>query len=168
MSGLSEARQVLSRSKRFDRTLNTWEDTGNVNEARHSACGAAMNGHVYIAGGMTQLGSQVLPSCEMYSHLSNEWQLIDSLNNPRYNASVVRLEGKLYGLGGKGSSRGQFQFSRVLTIEEFDSERRAWTVESVVPVDSFETSEENKNKREYKACFASFSKRVIADLLILN
>ena len=58
--------------------------------------------------------------------------------------------------------------SRVLTIEELDSEGRAWTVKSVVPADNFETSEENKNKREYKACFASFSKRVIADLQPLN
>ena len=164
-----EFSQCLSRSTRFDPTHNTWEDIANINEARHSACGAAMNGKVYIAGGMTNRGNQVLSSCEMYNPLSNEWQLIACLNSPRCTASMVSLEGKLYVLGGKRGLWGASSHpSRVLTIEELDSESRAWTVKSVVPADNFETSEENKNKREYKACFASFSKRVIADLQPLN
>ena len=164
-----EFSQCLSRCTRFDPTRNTWEDIANINEARHSACGAAMNGQVYIAGGMTNSGHDSVSSCEMYSPMSNEWQLIGCLKKARYNASMVCLEGKLYVLGGKGSSWVfSSQPSRVLTIEELDSESRAWTVKSVVPVDNFETSEENKNKREYKACFASFSKRVIADLQPLN
>ena len=58
--------------------------------------------------------------------------------------------------------------SRVLTIEELDSESRAWTVKSLVPVDKFETPEEIKNTREYQGCFVSFSKRVIDDLQPLN
>ena len=154
IGGLSEARQVLSRSKRFHPTHNTWEDNGKINEARHSAFGAAMNGHVYIAGGMTNCGNQGLSSCEMYSALSNEWQLIACLNSPRCNASMVCLEGKLYVLGGRCSSSNPIiHISRVLTIEELDSESRAWTVKSVVPVDKFETLEETKNKREYKAFF---------------
>ena len=37
---------------------------------------------MYIAGGMTNRGNQVLSSCEMYSALSNEWQLIACLNSP--------------------------------------------------------------------------------------
>ena len=140
IGGLSEARQVLSRSKRFHPTHNTWEDNGKVNEARHSAFGAAMNGHVYIAGGMTNRGNQGLSSCEMYSALSNEWQLIACLNSPRCNASMVCLEGKLYVLGGRCSSRNPIiHISRVLTIEELDSESRGWTVKSVVLVDKFET-----------------------------
>ena len=108
----------------------------------------------------------------MYSPLSNEWQVIGCLKNARYNASMVCLEGKLYVLGGKGlvetCRMGFSQISRALTIEELDSESRAWTVKSVVPVDNFETPEENENKREYKACFTSFSKRVIDDLQPLN
>ncbi|XP_044178438.1 kelch-like protein diablo [Acropora millepora] len=160
----------LSRSTRFDPTHNTWKDIANINEPRHSACGAAMNGQVYIAGGTKSNENQVLSSCEMYSPLSNEWQVIGCLKKARFNASMVCLEGKLYVFGGKGGSRGQLYnyFSRVLTIEELDSESRAWTVKSVVPVDNFETPEENKNKREYKACFANFSKRVIDGLRPLN
>ena len=171
IGGSDELGQDLSRTTRFDPTHNTWEDTGNINEARQSACGAAMNGQVYIAGGMARsfYSSEALSSCEMYSPLSNVWQVISCLKKARYDASMVCLMGKLYVLGGKGSSRGAlFEVSRVLTIEELDSESREWTVKSVVPVDNFETSEENKNKREYKACFASFSKRVIADIQPLN
>ena len=167
IGGLSEQGQLLSRSTRFDPTHNTWENIAKINEARQSAFGAAMNGQLYIAGGMTQFTNQVFSSCEVYSPLSNEWQLIGCLKKARYNASMVCLEGKLYVLGGRGpveNSRMAFsQISRALTIEELDSESRAWSVKSVVPVDNFETPEENNNKREYKACFASFSKRVIDD-----
>ena len=170
IGGKNKVQQCLARSTRFDPTHNTWEDIGNINEARHSAFGAAMNGQVYIAGGLKHYrGNDIVSSCEMYSPMSNEWQLIGCLKKARYNASMVCFEGKLYVLGGEGSSRGSFSRpSRVLTIEELDSESRAWTVKSVVPVDNFETSEENKNKREYKACFATFSKRLIADLQPLN
>ena len=169
IGGKNKVHQCLARSIRFDPTHNTWEDIGNINEARHSACGAAMNGQVYIAGGLKHHANDIISSCEMYSPMSNEWQLIGCLQKARYNASMVCFEGKLYVLGGKGGSWGfASQPSRVLTIEELDSESRAWTVKSVVPVDNFETSEENKNKREYKACFATFSKRLIADLQPLN
>ena len=169
IGGKNKDHQCLARSTRFDPTHNTWEDIGNINEARYSACGAAMNGQVYIAGGLNYYGNDIISSCEMYSPMSNEWQLIGCLQKARYNASMVCFEGKLYVLGGKGGSWGfASQPSRVLTIEELDSESRAWTVKSVVPVDNFETSEENKNKREYKACFATFSKRLIADLQPLN
>ncbi|XP_015750817.1 PREDICTED: kelch-like protein 3 [Acropora digitifera] len=166
------ASECSSRSRRFDPTHNTWEDMANMNEGRQSAFGAAMNGQLYIAGGTKSNENQVLSSCEMYSPLSNEWQVIGCLKKARFNASMVCLEGKLYVLGGKtqvvNSRTPSSQISRVLTIEELDSESRAWTVKSVVPVDNFETPEENKNKREYKACYASFSKRVIDDLQPLN
>ena len=110
--GLSEARQVLSSSKRFDPAHNTWENIANINEARQSAFGAAMNGQVYIAGGISS-ERRVLSSCEIYSPLSNEWQRISRLKKARYNASMVCLEGKLYVLGGKGLDRNsRMGFSR--------------------------------------------------------
>ena len=171
IAGQNEGYQYLSRSRRFDPTNNTWEDIADINEARKSACGAAMNGQVYVAGGISS-GHEVLSSCEMYDPSCNEWQLIASLKNPRCNANMVCLEGKLYVLGGRSpavSSRsGSSQIVRALRIEEFDSEHRVWTMKSDVPVEKFETSEETKNKNVYQACFASFSKSVIDDLLPLH
>ena len=168
-----ELSRCLSRSTRFDPTNNTWEDIADINEARRSACGAAMNGQVYIAGGISY-GNQFLSSCEMYDPSRNEWQLIACLKEPRCYANMVCLEGKLYVLGGRSpavSSRaGSSQNPRALRIEKFDSECKVWTRKSVVPVEKFVTSEETKNKYRYvyKACFASFPKSVIDDLLPLN
>ena len=52
-------------------------------------------------------------------------------------------------------------YTRVLKIEMFDSERNEWTEVSQIPVERFESEEEiNKGKR-FKACSASFSKKVI-------
>ena len=171
IGGEYEFSQCLSRGTRFDPTNNTWEDIADINEARHSACGAAMNGQVYVAGGISS-GHQVLSSCEMYDPSRNEWQLIARLKEPRCYANMVCLEGKLYVLGGRSpavSSRtGSSQNARALRIEKFDSERKVWTLNSVVPVKKFETSEETKSKYVYQACFASFPKSVIDDLLPLD
>ena len=171
IGGEYELRQCLSRGTRFDPTNNTWEDIADINEARHSACGAAINDQVYVAGGISS-GSQVLSSCEMYDPSRNEWQLIARLKEPRCYANMVCLEGKLYVLGGRSpavSSRtGSSQDARALRIEKFDSERKVWTMNSVVPIKKFETSEETKSKYVYQACFASFPKSVIDDLLPLN
>ena len=171
IGGEYDFRQCLSRGTRFDPTNNTWEDIADINEARHSACGAAINGQVYVAGGISS-GNQVLSSCEMYDPSRNEWQLIARLKEPRCYANMVCLEGKLYVLGGRSpavSSRtGSSQNARALRIEKFDSERKVWTMNSVVPIKKFETSEETKSKYVYQACFASFPKSVIDDLLPLN
>ena len=75
IGGETDLGQCLSGSIRFDPTYNTCEDIADINEARHSAFGAAMNGQVYIAGGISS-GLQFLSSCEMYDPSRNEWQLI--------------------------------------------------------------------------------------------
>jgi len=54
------------------------------------------------------------------------------------SASMVCYEGMLYVLGGFNSS------SWVLSVELFDAEQNEWRERSLIPVDRFETSEEEK------------------------
>ena len=122
IGGLGGNKQVLSTSKRFNPFLKLWEDIKNINEARHSACGAAMNGQVYIAGGMAQHGSQVLSSCEMYSPLSDEWQVIGCLNSPRCNASMVCFGEKTLCFGWKRDHfEGTFSMGPTSDVQSFDN-----------------------------------------------
>ena len=135
-----------------------WEEVAPINQARYNAFGAAMNGKVYIAGGRHSQAA-ALNTCEAYNPLTNEWQLMPSLKVPRMSASMVCHEGTLYVLGGvMPSSPGRY--SRVLCIETFDSEQNKWRKRSVIPVDCFETSEEEKQT----ACSARLSKELIAKL----
>ena len=147
----------LSTTYRFDPSADDheWEEVAPINQARYNAFGAAMNGKVYIAGGCQRHAA--LNTCELYNPLTNEWHVMPSLKTPRISASMVCHEGRLYVLGGVGKSR-------VLSVETFDSEQNKWRERSVIPVDCFETSEEEKQTNKFKACSARLSKVVIAKL----
>lgn len=41
------------RTSRYDSRYNKWEELAYYNEGRYNAFGAAMNGKIYIAGGVT-------------------------------------------------------------------------------------------------------------------
>ena len=157
-SGLLFTTVALSTTCRFDPSADDheWEEIAPINQARYNAFGAAMNGKVYIAGGCQ--GQETLNTCEVYNPLTNEWQLMPSLRTPRMSASMVCHDGQLYVLGGVNNS------SRVLSVETFDSEQSEWKEKSVIPVDCFETSQEEKERKSFKACFATLCKEVIDKL----
>ena len=140
-----------------------WEEVAPINQARCNAWGAAMNGKVYIAGGHQR--KVTLNTCEVYNPLTNEWQLMPSLKVPRRSASMVCYEGTLYVLGGVHSTG---RLSRVLSVEIFDAEQNEWREISPIPVDRFDTSEGEKQKNKFKACFSRLCKEVIDKLEPLN
>ena len=73
--------QTVKTVERFDPILATWEKVAAMNEARYDAFGAAMNGKIYIAGGINKNEGHrtVLNSCEVYDPSFNEWQVMSSL-----------------------------------------------------------------------------------------
>ena len=131
-----------------------------------NAFGAAMNGKIYIAGGSTN--DDYLSSCEVYNPTSDEWQLISSLKERRFNASMLCFQGRLYVLGGTTVPPDCTWKVQALTVEMFNSERNEWTEISQIPVERFESQEEMKKKKVFKACFARLSKNVIHKLKPLN
>jgi len=146
--------------ERFDPSTNSWEEVAAMNEPRHDAFGAAMNGKIYIAGGFQKTGdvSMVLDTCEVYNPSTNEWQLMPSLNVPRQSASMVCFKGALYVVGGL-----KIDDSRELSVEMFDSEANEWMTTCSIPV-SYESQEERKKKYQYKACFATIHRNVLSGL----
>ena len=155
------------RTSRYDSQDKKWEELACISEERFNAFGAAMNGKVYIAGGIktTWPGCTRISSCEVYNPGTNEWQLISSRKVPRHSASMVHFQGRLYVLGGTLLTDGG---SRALTVEMFDSERNEWTQISQIPVERFESQEEMKKGKRFKACSASLSKKVMSKLKPLN
>ena len=139
-----------------------------MNEARYAAFGAAISSKVYIAGG--RRGQTIIRTCEIYNPLSDEWQILSaSLRAPRMSASMVCHEGKLYVLGGVTFVRcsGLWSPVRELSVEVFDSEQNEWKEKSVIPVECFKTSEEEKETK-FRACFARLPKGVIDKLELLD
>ena len=155
----------LSTSYRFDPSVDDHEceEVAPINQARSNAFGAAMNGKVYIAGGVLEPNQEVLNTCEVYNPLTNEWQLMPSLKVPRMSASMVCHEGRLYVLGGVNYSLHHKQ-SRVLSVEKLDCKQNEWKEISFIPVNCFEKSQEEKEKNNFKACFGRLCKGVIEKL----
>ena len=152
---------------RFDSGQNNWKKLAALTEERFKAFGAAMNGKIYIAGGLSSSNYKGLTSCEVYNPPTNEWQLMPSLKVPRYNASLVCFAGQLYVLGGtRITQRGAS--TRALGVEMFDSERCQWTEKSAIPVGSFESEDEKKQNKAFQAGVARICKRVINKLEPLN
>ena len=148
------------RTSRYDSRDEKWEELACINEGRLNAFGAAMNGKIYIAGGRRKSGFKGLSSCEVYNTATNEWQLMPSLKIPRLSASMVHFQGRLYVLGGTSDSF-LGPSTRVLNVEMFESEKNEWTEISLIPVERFESEEEMKKGKRFKACCASLSKKVI-------
>ena len=156
------------RTSRYDSRDMKWEELACISEGRYCAFGAAMNGKIYIAGGSKTIWpNNKLSSCEVYNPATNEWQLMPSLKIPRYSASMVCFQGRLYVLGGASVTNGG-SYIRALTVEMFDSERNEWTAISKIPVEKFESQEEIKKGKRFKASSGSLSKKVINKLEPLN
>jgi len=146
---------AIAKVEKIDPSEYIREEVAVMNEARHDAFGAAMNGKIYVAGGLQKNGPHytVLNTCEVYTPSTNEWQLMPSFNKPRYFASMVCYMGTLYVVGGvKDRSK-----TRELTVEMFDSGTNEWKEKSTLPV-NHENQERGKKKIHYKACFATIHK----------
>ena len=164
-SGISEVKKITATTKvqkvipsdGIENGKVEFKEVSPMNEARHDAFGAAMNGKIYVAGGKQWdehlLRERVLASCEVYDPLTDEWQVMPSLNVPRYSASMVCFKGALYVVGGLKSSN-----CGALSVEMFDSGADEWHKKSNIPV---------KGKKEttirFNACFATVHKNCLDD-----
>ena len=140
---------------RIDPEDGNCEEVAPMNEARHDAFGAAMNGKIYVGGGRRKYRS--LGTCEMYDPLTDEWQVMPSLNVPRHSSSMVCYEDALYVVGGM-KKKGD----RELSVEMFDFKTNEWKKKSTIPV-ADETEEERKEKWHYKACSAVMHKDALQE-----
>ena len=139
---------ATTKVEKFNPDENVWEELAPMINARHNAFGAAMNGKIYVAGGIKKENGffpAVLSTCEVYNPSTNEWQILPSLNKPRHSASMVCFKGALYVVGGSKSPSK----STELSVEMYDSDQNKWQVESAIPISHF------KNEALYKACLAS-------------
>ncbi|XP_015758866.1 PREDICTED: kelch-like protein 3 [Acropora digitifera] len=149
----TEVQKIIPCDETEDGKLE-FKEVAPMNEARHDAFGAAMNGKIYVAGGKQRdenlLSERVLASCEVYDPSTDEWQVMPSLNVPRDSASMVCFKGALYVVGGLKSSN-----CGALSVEMFDSVADQWQEKSNIPV---------KGKKEticFNACFATVHKNCL-------
>ena len=154
---MNETNEINGTTKveKFSPSGMKWEEVAAMNEPRHAAFGAAMDGKIYIAGGLHKSGQicSVLKTCEVYNPSTDEWQLIPSLNAPRHSASMVSCKGALHVVGGL---KDQVK-SRELSVEILDSDANEWRKKTTIPVNDEEQSGGVEKEIHYKACSATIN-----------
>lgn len=140
---------------RFDTENSAWEQIATLREARAEAFGAAVNGKVYIAGGMKI--TIVLTSCEVYNEMTNEWSFIACLTVPRASGNMACVDGTLYVLGGTTDRGIRRSAETSLTVECYDPEKDRWHKKTTLPR-LVPTSEETLLNGGYRACSAKLLK----------
>ena len=155
----SRVQKALGSTKvlRIDPEAGNCEEVASMNEARHDAFGAAMNGKIYVGGGIQ--GSATLKTCEMFNPSTNEWQMMPSLNVPRHSSSMVCFQEALYVVGGMKNKNRRI---RELSVEMFDFKSNEWKEKSSIPV-NYESDEEEKKNWHYKACSAAVHKDALEE-----
>ncbi|XP_068682448.1 kelch-like protein 3 [Montipora foliosa] len=156
--------QASKTVQRFDPILATWEEVAAMNEARYDAFGAAMNGKIYIAGGMTEneRPSKLLKSCEVYDPSTDEWQVMSNLKVCRQSANMVCIQEALYVVGGFKDLEWS---SRELSVEVFQLGACEWKSKSTIPTNfEKENSGDQKKKIHHKACLAVIHKSLLEKL----
>ncbi|XP_068683045.1 kelch-like protein 3 [Montipora foliosa] len=157
-------RQETQTVERFDPISATWEEVAAMNEARYNAFGAAMNGKIYIAGGIKKNEGYltVLKSCEVYDPSTNEWQVISNLKVCRQRASMVCIQEALYVVGGFKDVPSSL---RELSVEVFQLGACEWKSKSTIPI-NFKTENpgDRKKKIHHRACLAVIHKSLLEKL----
>ena len=150
--------------ERFNPILATWEEVATMNEGRYNAFGAAMNGKIYIAGGIKENEGHltVLKSCEVYDPSTNEWQVMSNLKVGRQAANMVCIQEALYVVGGFKDIR---KLSRELSMEVFQLGACEWKRKSTIPTNfENENPADRKKKIHHKASLAVIHKSLLEKL----
>ena len=151
---------LSAHAMRFNTNNWKWDRIASMKYARHSACGVAARGRIFVAGGVIYSGLNkecvlVTKECEMYNVSTNEWQFIASLQKPRWGGSMVYLKGSLYVVGGKRYNK---EYRHTLVVESYDFESNAWKPETKIPLLPHDAIPKRNN---IKACTLTVGNQVL-------
>lgn len=89
-----------------------------MNLSRANASATILNGYIYIAGGVMEIGDEYIPTdaVELYDPKTDEWTKVAPMNQPRSNFALIAWNGFLYALGGDA------------IVERFHPFKNGWTM----------------------------------------
>ena len=160
----SSSNKSLSKCARFNTEKNEWQKIAPLNEARCDAFGVCKNEKIFVAGGSTSDGLEIvyLKTCEAYNMLTDEWHIMASLTLNRTWGSMMSVDETIYVLGGRTricyTSPGKFSNK----VECYKHESDAWYVKTTVPINKITIK-----KREHfvSYCLKGCSLRVFKEVL---
>jgi large repetitive protein len=117
----------------FDPQTNSWTVLAPLPTARGGASAQAINGLIYVVGGMGANGAS-LATLEVYNPATNTWSTSTPLLTRRDNPGSAVLMGKLYVFGGRTrNSDGTEVVGNLTLVEMFDPATATWTARAPMP-----------------------------------
>jgi N-acetylneuraminic acid mutarotase len=116
----------------YDPVADSWVKKASIPTARAHACGAVLNGKIYVVGGELYEKGQVV---EVYDPATDSWtRKADLPGGGRFAAGAAVVNGKIYVIGGSIIAGG----AGTSTVFEYDSVSDAWNELSDLPVQRLE------------------------------
>jgi hypothetical protein len=109
----------------YDTAKDTWDTTKtDMPTARSSASACAVNGFIYVIGGVRP-GGAVTRVVEAYDPVTDTWTTKAPMPTARWALSTVVVEGKIYAMGSGQGAR---------TVEAYDPAIDTWITKASMPV----------------------------------
>lgn len=117
----------------YDPGTNTWAAIAPLPTPRGGATAQAINGLVYVVGGMDGSGAS-LATLEIYDPATNSWTAGPDMAIRRDNPGSAALDGRLYLFGGRTRDADGSEVDPTLSsVEMFDPGIGTWGARSTMP-----------------------------------
>jgi N-acetylneuraminic acid mutarotase len=119
---------------RYDPAANTWTELAQTPHHHHRGVARAINGKLYVVGGVTYHSSEYGPEpqpwaeLDVYDPATNTWTTGMPMSEARYGGSGGVVNGKLYVAGG-----WKTESSAVSTLEMYDPATNTWAARADMP-----------------------------------
>lgn len=110
------------RAKFLDLKSKKWNRMPLMSIRRSYHAVVALNGKIYVTGGVTPPGDQATASVECFNTETSQWENCASMNVPRFRHELVVLNDSIYAIGGCDRLGSSFK-----TVETFDPKSNCWT-----------------------------------------
>jgi N-acetylneuraminic acid mutarotase len=115
------------------RSARDWDLLATLPSARGETAAAAVDGRLYVAGGLTGLTFAVSDEVDAYDPATDSWTVLAPLPEPRNHAAAAGLNGLLYVSGGGGPPDN----APADEIWAMDPARNRWTELAPMPEGRF-------------------------------
>src|SRR3989338_694596 len=115
---------VTGRTFEYDPAANTWTERASMPTPRGASGVAALDGRIYVAGGLT--ASDSVNNFEAFDPAANSWVVLPSMPTARDHLTAQAVGGKFYAIAGRRNDN-------LRANEEYDPATNRWTVRAPIP-----------------------------------
>ena len=116
---------VTGQTFEYDPAANTWTERAPMPTARGASGVAALDGRIYVAGGLNPNAS--VDTVEVYTPATNTWETLPRMSVPRDHLTAQAVNGRIYAIAGRNAS-GDLNLN-----EEYDPATRTWRLRAPIP-----------------------------------